>query len=184
MARPRLLSSLLAMAFGDSGPALAVAEWYLQPPVTPIARQMYDLHYFIFWICVVIFVAVFGVMFYSLFRHRKSQGRQSAHFHENTIVEIVWTVIPFLILLFIAMPLKYLAGLPLAVRVVGSIHGALFLLFLAVLYRAARARTWPRRRSITALVASILPFGTFVFDASLRREIESTKALADTRELT
>jgi len=72
--------------------------------VTPIARQMYDLHYFIFWICVVIFVAVFGVMFYSLFRHRKSQGRQSAHFHENTLVEIIWTVIPFLILLFMAFP--------------------------------------------------------------------------------
>jgi integral membrane protein len=88
----------------------------------------------------------------------------------------------FLILLFVAMPLKYLAGLPLAVRVVGSIHGALFLLFLAALYRAARARAWPRRRSLSAFVASILPFGTFVFDASLRREIE--KALADTRELT
>ena len=89
----------------------------------------------------------------------------------------------FLILLFIAMPLKYLAGLPLAVRVVGSIHGALFLLFLAALYRAARARAWPRRRSVIAFVASILPFGTFVFDASLRGEIESTKAVADTREL-
>jgi integral membrane protein len=79
----------------------------------------------------------------------------------------------FLILLFIAMPLKYLAGLPLAVRVVGSIHGALFLLFLAALYRAAQARAWPRRRALTAFVASILPFGTFVFDASLRREIDS-----------
>lgn len=89
----------------------------------------------------------------------------------------------FLILLFIAMPLKYLAGLPLAVRVVGSIHGALFLLFLAALYRAAGARAWPRRRSVIAFVASILPFGTFVFDASLRGEIESTKAVADTREL-
>jgi integral membrane protein len=86
----------------------------------------------------------------------------------------------FLILLFIAMPLKYLGGLPQAVRVVGSIHGALFLLFLAALYRAARARAWPRRRSITAFVASILPFGTFVFDASLRREIESLRPVADT----
>ena len=74
MARPRLLPSLLAMALGVSGPALAVPDWNLQPPVTPIARQMYDLHYFIFWICVVIFVAVFGVMFYSIFKHRKSKG--------------------------------------------------------------------------------------------------------------
>ena len=65
---------------------------------------MYDLHLFIFWICVVIFVAVFGVMFYSIFKHRKSVGHQAAQFHENTMVEIVWTVIPFLILLFMAFP--------------------------------------------------------------------------------
>jgi integral membrane protein len=85
----------------------------------------------------------------------------------------------FLILLFVAMPLKYLAGMPLAVRVVGSIHGALFIAFVVALYRAARARDWPRRRSATAFVASILPFGTFVFDASLRREIESLRTVAD-----
>jgi integral membrane protein len=85
----------------------------------------------------------------------------------------------FLILLFVAMPLKYLAGMPLAVRVVGSIHGALFIAFVVALYRAARARDWPRRRSARAFVASILPFGTFVFDASLRREIESLRTVAD-----
>ena len=72
MARLRLLPLSLAMALGAPGPALAIPDWNLQPPVTPIARQMYDLHYFIFWICVVIFVAVFGVMFYSMFKHRKS----------------------------------------------------------------------------------------------------------------
>ena len=55
---------------------------------------MYDLHMFIMWICVVIFVAVFGVMFYSIFEHRKSVGHQAAQFHENTTVEIVWTVDP------------------------------------------------------------------------------------------
>ena len=65
---------------------------------------MYDLHAFIFWICVVIFVVVFGVMFYSIFRHRKSVGHQAAQFHESTTVEIIWTVIPFLILLFMAFP--------------------------------------------------------------------------------
>ena len=59
---------------------------------------------FIFWICAVIFVGVFGVMFYSLFKHRKSAGHQAEQFHENTVVEIVWTVIPFLILLFMAYP--------------------------------------------------------------------------------
>jgi integral membrane protein len=86
----------------------------------------------------------------------------------------------FAILLFVAMPLKYLAGFPLAVRIAGSIHGALFLVFLVALYRAARARAWPRRRSLTAFVSSILPFGTFVFDASLRREIDSLKTVAGT----
>jgi integral membrane protein len=77
----------------------------------------------------------------------------------------------FVVLIFIAMPLKYLAGLPLAVRIVGSVHGALFLLFLAVLYRAGRARGWPRRRWLIAFVSSVVPFGTFLFDRSLRREI-------------
>ncbi len=90
----------------------------------------------------------------------------------------------FVILLFVAMPLKYLAGFPLAVRVAGSVHGALFLVFLVALYRAARVAAWPRRRSLTAFVSSILPFGTFVFDVSLRREIAGMKAVADTRELT
>jgi integral membrane protein len=77
----------------------------------------------------------------------------------------------FLVLLFIAMPLKYLAGLPLAVRIVGSVHGGLFLIFLAVLYRAGTDRRWPYRRWLTAFVSSIVPFGTFIFDRSLRREI-------------
>ena len=79
----------------------------------------------------------------------------------------------FLVLLFIAMPLKYLAGLPLAVRIAGSVHGLLFMLFLAALYRAGRRRDWPLRRSLLAFVAAIVPFGTFVFDRSLRREIAS-----------
>jgi integral membrane protein len=77
----------------------------------------------------------------------------------------------FLVLLFIAMPLKYLADLPLAVRIVGSAHGGLFLAFLVGLYRAGRARRWPLRRSAIAFVSSIVPFGTFMFDPSLRREI-------------
>jgi cytochrome c oxidase subunit 2 len=102
----RIWRALAGAALGAAAPgtALAAREWNLQTPVTPIARQMYDLHTFIFWICVVIFVAVFGVMFYSIFRHRKSVGHEAHQFHENTTVEIVWTVIPFLILLFMAFP--------------------------------------------------------------------------------
>jgi integral membrane protein len=88
----------------------------------------------------------------------------------------------FLILLFIAMPLKYLAGLPLAVRIVGSVHGLLFLVFLAALYRAGRERRWPWSRSLIAFVSSVVPFGTFMFDPSLRREIaEVTPSTQATR---
>ena len=87
-----------------SGGAIAELAVDLQAPVTPIAQQMYDLHVYIFAVCVVIFILVFGVMFYSMFKHRKSVGHKAAQFHENTTVEIVWTVIPFLILLFMAWP--------------------------------------------------------------------------------
>jgi cytochrome c oxidase subunit 2 len=95
------LSAIAALA---AIPAEAVREYNLQNPVTPIATQIYDLHTYIMWICVAIFIGVFSVMFYSIFAHRKSKGHQAAQFHENTVVEIVWTVIPFLILLFMAFP--------------------------------------------------------------------------------
>jgi cytochrome c oxidase subunit II len=84
--------------------AQAERQYNLQDPVTPIATQIFDLHTYIMWICVVIFIGVFSVMFYSIFAHRKSKGHQAAQFHENTLVEVVWTVIPFLILLFMAFP--------------------------------------------------------------------------------
>ena len=102
----RLLTGIAtaASALAGSRAAFAAHDWNFQPPVTPIARQMYDLHMFIFWVCVVIFIGVFGVMFYSLFKHRKSVGHEAHPFHENTTVEIIWTVIPFLILLFMAFP--------------------------------------------------------------------------------
>jgi integral membrane protein len=75
----------------------------------------------------------------------------------------------FLVLLGIAMPLKYLAGLPQAVRVVGMLHGLLFLLFVAAVVQVSVAKRWPPRRVLAALIASVLPFGPFVFDAHLRR---------------
>jgi len=77
----------------------------------------------------------------------------------------------FIILLFVAMPLKYLAGLPLAVRLVGMLHGVLFIAFVLALIWVSIERTWPLRRALLAFVSSIVPFGTFVFDRSLRREI-------------
>lgn len=77
--------------------------------------------------------------------------------------------VSFLLLLGIAMPLKYLAGYPQMVRVVGMIHGVLFLLFVAAVFQVSQAMRWPARRVLAALVASVLPFGPFVFDAHLRR---------------
>ncbi|TVT47546.1 MAG: cytochrome c oxidase subunit II [Denitromonas halophila] len=76
----------------------------LQTPVTSVATEIYDMHTLMMIICLVIFVAVFGVMFWSVFHHRKSKGAVAAHFHENTMVEIAWTVIPVLILLGMAYP--------------------------------------------------------------------------------
>jgi integral membrane protein len=73
--------------------------------------------------------------------------------------------VSFLLLLFVAMPLKYFAGWPLGVRVVGALHGLLFLAYLVALFRIASDQEWPLRRSAGAFIASILPFGFFVFDA-------------------
>jgi cytochrome c oxidase subunit 2 len=72
--------------------------------VTPISHEIYDLHMIIFWICVGIGVAVFSVMIYSLIYHRKSRGAKAAQFHEHTLVEIVWAVIPFVLLIAMAIP--------------------------------------------------------------------------------
>lgn len=85
----------------------------------------------------------------------------------------------FLVLLFIAMPLKYLADMPLAVRIAGSAHGGLFLVFLAVLVLTSRERRWPVRRSLGGLAASLLPFGTFVLDRSLKEEMRELSNLAN-----
>ena len=80
--------------------------------------------------------------------------------------------VSFLLLLFVAVPLKHLAGLGIAVRIAGSVHGILFLLFISALFRAATERNWPARRSLQAFGASLLPGGTFLLDRVLKREIE------------
>ena len=72
--------------------------------VTEISQQVYDLHMTIFWICCVIGAVVFGIMFWSIVRHRKARGVQPAQFHESTKVEILWTAIPVLILILMAIP--------------------------------------------------------------------------------
>jgi integral membrane protein len=80
----------------------------------------------------------------------------------------------FVILLCIAMPMKYMMGMPIAVRIAGSIHGLLFLLYLARLIKLRAAYQWDNRFSIQAFVASILPFGTFFFDKYLREKDAAT----------
>ena len=84
----------------------ALADWEINmsPGVTAVSREVYDLHMIIFWICVAIGVVVFGVMFWSVFAHRKSKGAKPAEFHESTTVELIWTAIPFVILIGMAIP--------------------------------------------------------------------------------
>lgn len=96
-----LLSLFSATAWSDDSKVNAVN---MPVGVTEVGNSIYDLHMAIFWICVVIGVVVFGVMFYSIFMHRKSRGVTPSTFHESTKVEIAWTVVPFLILLVIAVP--------------------------------------------------------------------------------
>ncbi len=83
---------------------LAEFAYNLQPPASQIAQDVFNLHNLIMLVCLGIFIVVFGAMFYSLLKHRKSKGHQAAHFHENTTVEVVWTVIPFVILMGMAYP--------------------------------------------------------------------------------
>ncbi len=94
-----------AAALAAAGGAAAIQSRYnLAPPVTRIAEEIHSLHWMMLVICGVIFVVVFGVMFYSIYAHRRSKGAVSANFHESTKVEIVWTVIPFLIVIGMAVP--------------------------------------------------------------------------------
>ena len=78
--------------------------------------------------------------------------------------------VSFLILLGVAMPLKYLAGLPLAVKIAGLLHGLLFLAFCIVLLETQQAQKWPMRWTSVVLIAALLPFGPFVIDRRLRNE--------------
>jgi cytochrome c oxidase subunit 2 len=99
-----MAASLPSWAVVDSPGGPAVGQLNFQQPVTRIAEEIYTLHNWMLIICLVIFVAVFGVMFYSILKHRKSLGHQAAKFHESTTVEIAWTVVPFLIVIGMALP--------------------------------------------------------------------------------
>lgn len=98
----RMLAALSGIAI--SGAAWADYQLNLREPQSALARDVYDLHTMINLVCLGIFVVVFGAMFYSIWKHRKSAGHQAAHFHENTTVEVIWTIIPFFILVGMAYP--------------------------------------------------------------------------------
>jgi cytochrome c oxidase subunit 2 len=99
-----LLAAQAALAVNSLPGGPAVNQLDLAPAVTQIARDQQWLHYFMLVICTVIFIGVFGVMFYSIFKHRRSKGAKSANFHESTTVEIVWTIVPFVIVIAMALP--------------------------------------------------------------------------------
>jgi cytochrome c oxidase subunit II len=111
----RFKALMLGLAVAASIPAMAATEpvitgrplehqLNMQAPVTGIAAYIYSLHNWMMVVCLVIFIGVFGVMFYSVFKHRKSLGHKPATFHESTTVEIAWTVVPFLIVIGMALP--------------------------------------------------------------------------------
>ncbi len=104
---------LFRLAFGPVLMLLSVAtlaaggevnQVNMSPGVTEVGKQIYSLHMTILGICTVIGIGVFGVMFYSIYAHRKSKGHQASQFHESTKVEVAWTVVPFLILIAMAVP--------------------------------------------------------------------------------
>jgi cytochrome c oxidase subunit 2 len=85
--------------------ALAAYDVNIAAPASPIPAQIYGLHMYILYVCAAIFVVVFALMFYSIFKFRRSNGsKPDVNFHESTLIEIIWTVIPFVILLFMAIP--------------------------------------------------------------------------------
>jgi cytochrome c oxidase subunit II len=93
-----------AHAVNDLPGGPAVNQLNLHPAVTGIAVEQAWLHWFMLIVCTVIFVAVFAVMFYSIWKHRKSKGHKAANFHESVTVEIVWTIVPFVIVILMALP--------------------------------------------------------------------------------
>jgi cytochrome c oxidase subunit II len=100
----KVLSALAGLpALALWSPAHAIA-WYFQTPASQLAADIDWLHQLVMWLIIVIFVGVFGAMFYACWAHRKSRGHKAEQFHENTTVEILWTVIPAIILVAIALP--------------------------------------------------------------------------------
>ena len=120
------LAGLLVSGVALGSVAYDPDQWNMPVGVTELSREVFGLHMLIFWVCVVIAVIVFGVMFYSLFAHRRSKHPKAANFHESTSIEIMWTIIPFAILVAMAVPaagtlirMEDMRGAELSVKVTG-----------------------------------------------------------------
>jgi cytochrome c oxidase subunit II len=98
------LAATAAHAVNDLPGGPGVNQLNLPIGVTKIAQEQSWLHWYMMIICTVIFLAVFGVMFYSIWKHRKSKGHKAANFHESVTVEIIWTIVPFIIVILMALP--------------------------------------------------------------------------------
>ena len=104
--RPFIAKAAAGIGLLAGAAGTAHAGWAVNMPegVTPISRDVYNLHMLIFWVCVAIGVVVFGAIFWSILRHRKSRGAVAAQFHESTMAEVAWTIVPFMILVGMAVP--------------------------------------------------------------------------------
>ena len=100
----KLLSTVAAIAGMVAAANAHAIEWYFQTFGFQLAREIDHLHQYVMWLIIVIFVAVFGFMFWACYAHRKSKGHAAEQFHENTTVELMWTIIPAIILVVIAWP--------------------------------------------------------------------------------
>lgn len=104
MIKTKQLFAALTLMVSGLGSAHADYTLNLMEGVTELSRDVYGLHMWVFWICVVIGIVVFGAMFYSIYYHRKSMGHKAEQFHESTTIEILWTIIPTVILVAMAIP--------------------------------------------------------------------------------
>ena len=98
------LRALAALAATLPLTALATYDVDILEPASPTAQEAYNLHWGIMYVCVAIFIIVFGAMFWSIFHHRRSKGAKAAQFHENTTIEVIWTIVPFIVLIGMAYP--------------------------------------------------------------------------------
>ena len=101
----RSLGAVLALVYvGGAHAESAASQLNMPQGVTEVSQAAYDIHMIMMWICTVIGIAVFGFMFYVMYAHRKSRGAVAENFHENVLVELLWTIVPAIILIVMAIP--------------------------------------------------------------------------------